>query len=421
MCWQSFWARAASISFIFILNASAASLSADEPARREKEPQIAGTVVDERGAPVADAEVWVEWHKGRSAAVSDSAGRFKLGVPGERIAGRLVRASADSGRRQAQFQFPWEAGAAAGDIKLELRPARRVELRVVDKEGRPVSGAKVGILGDYHDLAAGKTDDEGHVIFNVAHDARVAYVYALQPGQGFDYRAYVLLVEQRGDTNAKQPELPDGPITLRLDGTRALRVRVVESNDAPIAGITLYPWLLKKPDEPEEINLSYITETVQATTLSDGVAVFDWMPHWNERSVTVWPNSDDHVHQRGNYDPKTGDGTLVIKLDRLVPIGGRVTFADGSPAAGITIAASAPAISLTTFAASCRRMRTAATRSKQRRTWFTSSSSGTPSGPASREPVLPCGRTSRLRISTSCFVRRRESLAASRSARSKSP
>ncbi|HJQ79095.1 MAG TPA: carboxypeptidase regulatory-like domain-containing protein, partial [Lacipirellulaceae bacterium] len=177
----------------------------------------------------------------------------------------------------------------------------------------------------------------GRVIFYVAHDAQVMYFYALQHGEGFDYRAFVLPDDQAGDKKAEPPAQPDAPITLRLDGTRPLRVRVVDSSDAPITGITVYPWLLKKPEEPEDINLSFFTEMVEATTGSDGVAVFDWIPHWHERSITFWPNSDEHVRQRGNYDPKAGDGTLVIKLERLVPISGRVTFADGSPAAGITI------------------------------------------------------------------------------------
>ncbi|HEY3393748.1 MAG TPA: carboxypeptidase regulatory-like domain-containing protein [Lacipirellulaceae bacterium] len=339
----------ACLSILVLFSVLAASSGGDEIKHGKDQLSIGGMVVDERGAPLAGASVWVEWHKGRDDVVSDRAGRFKLTVPSERIAGRLVRASADGGRRQAQHQLPWEDSAAGGDIKLELRPARRVELHVIDGDGRPVPGAKAGIRTEYHSLSDGKTDEGGRVRFDVAHDAHVAFIYALEHGHGFDYRAFVLPFDQRGDKNAKPPALPDGPITLALDGTRPLRVRVVESDDTPLEGLTVYPWLLKKPDQPEDINLSYFVDTVKATTDSEGVAVFDWIPHWQEQLIQLWPVSDDHARQRGTYDPKTGDGALTIKLERLTPIGGRVTFADGSPAAGMTIAASGNGYSIDSF------------------------------------------------------------------------
>jgi len=302
---------------------------------------IMGTVVDESGNPVLAAEVSIEWYpQGRAAAQTDKDGRFELQVPQAAARGRLVRALADGGQLQARYALPWEERSGAPEpIRLQLRPARRVVLQVVDQEGKPVSRARAGVLGDSAHLEAGETDAAGNAVFLVYPDARIEYVYAFADAKGLDYRAYVLPRARRGDANAKEPELPAGPIRLTLDGTQALRVCVLEADARPIVGIGLYPWLLNKPDQPESLNLSYFSERIKATTDQEGYASWDWIPHWQSTPITLWPDSDDHVRQRGNYDPATGSGNLTMKLDRLVPIRGRVTMPDGSPAEGIRITA----------------------------------------------------------------------------------
>lgn len=319
---------------------------ADKSAPAEKvakpaDPQktLRGSVVDEQNAPVEGALVFVDWYKGRAETHTNSKGQFELIMSDKALtSASMVRVLAGAGERQAHYRLSKEA--RLDDVQLKLAPARRVELQVVDGAGQPISGAKAGALADYPTLGSGETGATGKAFFWVPADVPVVYVYALKAGHGLDYRAYVTPRGQSGDKNVKAPKAPDGPIQLTLDGAKPLKVRVIGADDAPIAGINVYPWYVTKPDQPEDLNLSFFTDVVQAATDAQGVVSFDWMPKWQEGKIGVWPTSDDYSHQRGTYDPKTDDGKLTIQLHRLVPLRGQVKLPDGSPAANIQVVAS---------------------------------------------------------------------------------
>ena len=306
----------------------------------EDSSTIRGTVADESGAAAEGIRVFVDWaHKGGGHAETrtDSEGRFKLAVASEVLPGILVRASTDSGQLQEYYEQPWERKLdRIDDVRLKLAPARRVELRVVDTAQQPIADAKAGILANDHYFGTGSTDAEGKVAFLVPHDIKNIYVFALKDGHGLDYRAYVLSREQFHDKKAVAPTLPDRVVQLTLDGAKPIRVRTVAADGKPIAGVKVNPWYVQKPSEPMELDFA---DVVQTTTDADGFARFDWIPHW-QGPLTVWISSDDFVHRRGIYDPKTGDGTLTVELQRPVPIRGRVTLPNGSPAAGIGVVAS---------------------------------------------------------------------------------
>ena len=158
-------------------------------------------------------------------------------------------------------------------------------------------------------------------------------------GVGFDYRAYFLSREHRNDSHAKAAEFPAGPVTLTLDGVSPVRVRALEAGGGPIVGLKVYHWYLQKHDQPDMLNLSGLYERVSLTRDTAGEAFFDWIPNWQKQEMAFWPESEDHFHQRGSYHPEKGDGTLTMTLDRLVPLRGKATHADGSPAAGVEISA----------------------------------------------------------------------------------
>jgi hypothetical protein len=155
-----------------------------------------------------------------------------------------------------------------------------------------------------------------------------------------------LSVAGAGDKRAVAPTPPRGPIELTLDGGQRVEVRLDEGDGKPLEGLDVYPWLLRKPGEPDKLNLSYFVDLVQSTTNRDGVAEFPWIPSW---PVTFWPRSDEHAHVRGNYDPKSGNATVTMTFERLVPLRGRVTLPDGSPAAGIEVTANGAGFSFDDF------------------------------------------------------------------------
>ncbi len=128
--------------------------------------------------------------------------------------------------------------------------------------------------------------------------------------------------------------------TLCLEGAAPLSVRITDTQGEAIEGAQTYVWLLRKKSGEEQLNLSYFADAFMATSDTSGRVTFDWFPIWQEEITTIWPSADGFVHARGNYDPASKTGELAIQLDRLIPIRGTVRFADGKPAANITISAS---------------------------------------------------------------------------------
>ncbi|WP_197993119.1 hypothetical protein [Gimesia aquarii] len=318
---------------------------------------LSGIVTDENKKPVQGVKVFIEWlhpEKQEIQTKTDAQGRFTLYALSTKVRGQTIQVTADSGRQLAQFKLPWqniENNDSLTKLRLQLHPARRVELLVVDRTGKPIANAKTGIMGSYKVWGTGTTDNKGHIQFLVPQDVDIQYVCAVSDGHGVDYKAYVLPRGQSGDQITKPPELPDHPIRLTLDGTQPLEVHIKGTNDKPLAGIKVYPWLLKKPDQPQDLNLSFFIKLVQETTDKSGKAVFQWIPHWQKTPITIWPRDKEHVHQRGNYDPKTAEGSLTLKLEKLVPLGGRVTLPDGSPAKEIAITVSGKGHQIDSFRA----------------------------------------------------------------------
>jgi hypothetical protein len=107
---------------------------------------LVGTVVDERGAPQPD--VWVKaWPLGDgerfgddelARAITRADGRFRLlGLGPEDV----EVGSAGAAGRPASRRIPASPGAR--DVRVVVRRAESVELRVVDATGEPVAGAEV--------------------------------------------------------------------------------------------------------------------------------------------------------------------------------------------------------------------------------------------------------------------------------------
>lgn len=296
---------------------------------------LTGTVVDEAGKPVANAAVSsIYWRDVRKTA-TDASGRFELRVPTSWLSGstKLV-ASADDGKQQA-YAHGWSAEEwkKQSPLRLKLKEARRIEGRVADEAGKPISGATFEVLADYSALLIATTDANGHASGMVPADAPLQTVFALKGGKGLDYRSY------ESERGGKKVSPPIGPVALTLGGTAPVRLTITDPEGKPLTGVEVYPWYLQKPGEPADINLSMLGDTVTRKTDAKGVVVFDWLPAWEKRSLTFWPRIEAHVPARISYDPKVHKGAITKQLDRLVRIRGRVMLPDGSPAVGIRVEA----------------------------------------------------------------------------------
>jgi hypothetical protein len=307
----------------------------------EQRTVVAGVVSDVQGAPATGARVQVRYHGGPSETTTGSDGRFSVEVPSTRVRGAIVVAEADAGRLMDHHQLPWDPGNdGAKVVELTLKPSQQITVDVADGSGEPISDARTGLLAGSQKWPSMLTDESGRAVHFVPQEIEIQTVYALKTGTGVDYRT---LYDPR---KARQGEPPDEinlseSFRFTLADPITVEVTLVDAqNGEPIADTKVYPWLLQKPGETSDLNLSFLTDEIAGTTDASGVARFDWLPSWNERqSITFWPSNENYVRQRGNYEPGNVSGSLTIPLHRLVSLSGQVRLPDGRPAVGITIQA----------------------------------------------------------------------------------
>lgn len=113
---------------------------------------IRGTVEDERGEPIAEADVDARVGRGfesrqRGQGRSDAGGKFTIeGIaPGEYV---VSASAAGFASRSADSPTVPLADRDAGDVRLRLSRGGRLEGEVVDSNGSPVSGAEVGAAAE---------------------------------------------------------------------------------------------------------------------------------------------------------------------------------------------------------------------------------------------------------------------------------
>ena len=122
-------------------------------------------------------------------------------------------------------------------IRITLKTAREATVRVVDAQGRPVSGARVALMDGVWPLAlvTDTTCADGTIVLRYPAEATIGQVVAFKAGVGFDYTS--TLVEKHRRERKPLPE----EITLNLSGARTVRVKVVDSSDRPVAGVPVFP------------------------------------------------------------------------------------------------------------------------------------------------------------------------------------
>ena len=329
------------------------SNESEESENRIKLLNVRGVVVHPNGAPVPGARVVAHTYPGPLEVTSDGQGRFTLQGTLAQLRSHSVLAYSTGGEQVGRHVLPYEVEElrAIAPLRIELKPTVAVRIRVADKEGTPVASAKAGVLADHVWYGHGKTDQQGRATFRIPADATLHNVYAGKSGLGVDYRVLYDPVKQRNnEPQAPPPNLVE-PIDLVLEGSKTLRIRVVdEGTSNPISGTRVYLWLTKKPSEPDDLNLSYFANQFAEYTNDDGEAVFDWLPSWEERkSLTFWPSHDDYAQLRVSYDIASGDDTLTVRLPKLVSLGGRVRDPDGRPAAGVSVRVVGEGHSLNSF------------------------------------------------------------------------
>jgi protocatechuate 3,4-dioxygenase beta subunit len=249
------------------------------------------------------------------------------------------------------------AADGGGDSKHELQ---EVTVRVVDRDGRPVAGARIEVAGRFAEVkeagkAGGETlsqlsDAEGIAKLRLSNDAWRCSIVAFKSGVGLDY--YFIPEPAKGQKPGTWPE----PVTLKLAGARTAKMKAINMAGHPIPGVVFSIENLVLPGkirhvgqmgEPYGVALADCP-SAQVVTDAEGVATFDWLPQ----------EFVDLIHFRlmsSDYNPwhpvgftnislpvltrKKPNEELLVQLVPRTTITGRVTFADGKPAKGIRVEA----------------------------------------------------------------------------------
>ncbi len=216
------------------------------------------------------------------------------------------------------------------------KPTRDLVVRVTDGDGKPVSDAEVHLLVGMSPVVAGQTNGDGRWAGRVpADDAKRWSVFARKSKVGFDYAT----AERSPGSQKELRPLPQ-QLTLKLDGARTVRIKTVDGQGKPIAGIKVGPWFIHKPGREANVNLSG-TSAFWPTTDKDGVAVLDWLPKRFEQNLPIMTWTDDYyaIDRFIIVRADKPDAELTIPHLPMERLSGRVTHAKDRPAVGITVSA----------------------------------------------------------------------------------
>lgn len=300
--------------------------------------RIAGRVVDEAGRPAPGATVEAGAYHNQIRAVAGDDGAFTLDVG--RDPPRRIIATTDDGRQA--YHFSRDYRRASPPIELTLRPPREIEVRVVDAEGAPVSGAAVSaVLYFDQQLAKVTSDATGKALLRVPADAPLAHLLAKKDGAGFDYLTFARPDQPLPEVVQPQAPLPSdsqGPFTLTLNGVRSTAVRVVDEAGRPLSNVNVRLNALSLPRKPP-LNLHGIDD-FDTITGDDGRTSFPALPKDSGSPLAIGATSAKMAWLESSV-ANAGDGggavEITITMTPRIELAGQVTLPNGRPAPGAEV------------------------------------------------------------------------------------
>jgi RNA polymerase sigma factor (sigma-70 family) len=300
--------------------------------------RVHGVVVDEAGTPLPGVEVRINRAEEReSRGVTNPSGQFDFPIRSpDPQAMTLMAASADR-TRQGIYQYGYRLSTdeAKQPVRVVCKPAREVDVRVLDRDGRPVTEAAVAFLAERSPVADGRTDADGRWTVLVPADGTDWTILARKAGVGFDYA----VAGSPGDRKALKP-LPE-QLTMTLDGARTVRVKAVDRDDHPIAGVNVGLSSIQKASHDWFNNWFDSNAELWPVTDRDGIAVLDWLPAPLGNGMALSGYAEGLYDLQPAWIP--GDrpvDSVTITFLPVETLSGRVTHADGRPAAGVRVSVS---------------------------------------------------------------------------------
>lgn len=322
--------------FLAALTLSLATLSPSLAVAAEPPPdqiEVRGIVLDESGQPATGATVTaVSEPFDQPSTKTDAQGRFTLQADRKRSKYLKLWASADSGQRQALFARDEDKPQPLDAVEIKLGKTREIQVRVVDEQDKPIAGASAVATGGYSKLAEQPTDVQGQAALLVPAGVDLQYVYAVKSKVGLDYFHFHDPRFERTDPYELQQDHAK-VVTLTLRGVQSVKVRVVDDEDRPLAGVRVSPTRIELPKRGGWLNATWARAAV---TNEDGIAVFDTVPSDVLKRFEIWAYKDRYSSpQRWVFDP-ANPGEVAVRLLPQVLLSGKV-LRGNKPAAGATV------------------------------------------------------------------------------------
>jgi protocatechuate 3,4-dioxygenase beta subunit len=292
--------------------------------------RLEGIVVDEQGRPVAGALVRLSRAadpKGVQGGTTALDGSFVLAFSGlHRSVYGLVAESGDGAlvglaRDGAGYR-------TRKPLRIVVKPTRPLTIRVQDANGAPVAGADVEAV-EHGYQTQGRTAPDGTATVRVAADARIQWVVAQKAGAGLDY------IETAQPARLDEhPALPR-EVVLTLDGAVPLRIKAVDPEGRPVAGVRISPAVLHRPARGGVLEASFAASS-WVTTDESGVAVFDRF-HKEIGGCQFAVRSAEYLCASDPISARDGPTDLTARLVRATRLSGKVTLPGGRPAREVIV------------------------------------------------------------------------------------
>ena len=293
---------------------------------------LRGVVIDEAGDPVVGALVETISTSDELPKVSTKSvagGAFLLRFPNDAYYGMAVIVH-DETKQRAGYISGYEYTSVSQNIfRIALKPLRHTDVTVVDATGQPIADATVRMLIDYSDHQTGTTDAQGKIQLSFPDGAPVNWIVAYKDDCGFDYfeNSTTFLIDNKAEVPRE--------VRLTLNGAKRMQVKVVDSKDQPVAGVSVVPWTIQKAGKRDDANLSGLK---LGKSDENGVAEFRYMPQDLMGSISFLIHDKNyHCPDLPRITAEDEQGQAVAKVYKVVTVRGKVTHDDGSPAVGVRL------------------------------------------------------------------------------------
>jgi len=208
-------------------------------------PKVAGVVRDQAGNPLAGVRVEVK-PSGQEETVTDASGKFEVSWdPPSSNSGRttLVVVARDRTRNLAEAV---EMDEQTGNVDVKLRPGLSLTGTVLDHEGKPLPGARLWVMlfastwGSTLGRGESATGPDGRFEVKALPPERKYRVTAR--AEGYGKQNIMVEASDFKDNRYDMGGFKLPPANLSITGV------VVDSNDKPVAGATVYGFGEDQPD-----------------------------------------------------------------------------------------------------------------------------------------------------------------------------